>query len=612
MKETLSHRQLESLIYVSNVLNSSLDIEKIIDSIMQVTISVIDAADGGVLFLFDEKKGSLVAESTTGFNPLIVNQLELKPGESMTGQSFIKKECLLFQSQNVVRKATSTLSPNNLKLMEASIPNYPFSTMCAPILLKDECIGVITIDAFNQGEFTEEDIKLVKAISHQAAVAIEKARLYREKETTVKQLEQLNNTITKQNHMLSRSVEIHNDLANLVLQGKEMNEILQYVYRRIDHDIFLFDDVGELLASVYNSPFTKEDVDKIRHLVLTPIQSTKSIRDIKSITLDKKDYELMIFPIGSKPELYGMLAVLTNEKMDDVDMTILEHACTVISLELVKKQAIFDAQQKSKGEFVEELLKGKMDQAILQQAKNLKLDPKNHYLVILASIDELDLEHVERKLSIKRHLVHIANRIFSSYSRVIAAKDDLIMIILSYSPFENESFHQHQLSYVIQQFLQEINERKWDIEVKMGVGRVKEGLHAISKSAQEAQKALKFMKSYSLSKRLIHYSELGVQRLLLQNTEEELIDYTTETLGDLLKYEADRKGELLQTLVFYFEHNQNVKETAESLHIHVNTLNYRLRRIKDILQVDFSETEEFLNLHLALQLYSYLKNKITL
>lgn len=43
MKETLTHRQLQSLIQVSNVINSSLDIDTIIDSIVIETISAVDA-----------------------------------------------------------------------------------------------------------------------------------------------------------------------------------------------------------------------------------------------------------------------------------------------------------------------------------------------------------------------------------------------------------------------------------------------------------------------------------------------------------------------------------------------------------------------------------------
>lgn len=93
----------------------------------------------------------------------------------------------------------------------------------------------------------------------------------------------------------------------------------------------------------------------------------------------------------------------------------------------------------------------------------------------------------------------------------------------------------------------------------------------------------------------------------MQNTKEELTDFVEETLGPLLQYERSKKTELLETLILYLDHNQNVKKTAESMHIHLNTLAYRLKRVEAILEVDFSDSRQFLDVHMALNLYQYLQ-----
>lgn len=66
---------------------------------MRETINAIDAADGGVLFLYDEKEEVLVAKSAQGFEQKIVGNVKLKPGESMTGLAFLAKNCLIFPTQ---------------------------------------------------------------------------------------------------------------------------------------------------------------------------------------------------------------------------------------------------------------------------------------------------------------------------------------------------------------------------------------------------------------------------------------------------------------------------------------------------------------------------------
>lgn len=612
MKETLSHRQLQSLIYVSNVLNSSLDTDTIIDSIMQVTISVIDAADGGVLFLYDSEQDYLIAKSTHGFNPMILDQVHLKPGESMTGLTFVKRQCLIFSNQQDVMNTTSSLSEANLRLMEDSIPHYPHSTICAPILLKDDCIGVITIDSFSPDQtFTKEDIKLLTAISHQAAVAIEKARLYKEKEQAVHQLETLNDMITKQNAMLSRSVEIHQDLANLVLQRQGLDEIIKCIHQKIEHEVLLFDDVGELKAFAYDT-LSDYDVSKIQNLVLTNIQSSFTMRSTKEIELNEAVHQLILLPIGAKPELFGILAIAASHPVNEVDIAALEHACTVISLELVKEQAIFDAQQKLNSEFMDDLFKGRIDDSLIRQAKHLHLDPRRKYMVVNIQMDHLKKDVFEARLGVKRYLVQLANLIFiKEYPLgLVVTKHSQIVIILSFPVKDHVSYHQKQAADLVRLFLTEVEKKKWDFELSVGVGRIKNGLEDTYKSAQEAQKCLNFIKSYSLQHKVIHYSDLGVQRLLLQNTEDELIEFILEVLGPLIQYENFRKGELMPTLLLYLENNQNAKETAEALHIHTNTLNYRLKRIKEILATDFTNTEQFLNIHLAVRLYRYLEEKI--
>ena len=48
MQDTLTHRQLKSLIHVSNVINSTLDIDTIFDSILNEAISAVEAAEEGL------------------------------------------------------------------------------------------------------------------------------------------------------------------------------------------------------------------------------------------------------------------------------------------------------------------------------------------------------------------------------------------------------------------------------------------------------------------------------------------------------------------------------------------------------------------------------------
>ncbi|TYR80606.1 GAF domain-containing protein [Priestia megaterium] len=604
MKETLTHRQLHSLIHVSNVLNTSLDIDTIIDSIMIETISVVDAADGGSLWLYDTNRECLIAQSAQGeFYPQIFKQIRLKPDESMTGMTFAARECLIFPNEKEIKKALSTLSPHNYDLLKKYIPNnFNFtSVISAPIMLKGDCIGVITLDSFQLSlHFKQEDINLLKAICHQAAVALEKSSLYREKEKTVRKL--------------SHSIEIHRNLANLVLQGEGLYSIIHYIHQTIGQHTLLFDDLGELIASAYDSSLCSEILHLVKQQAKQIVGSLENSHSVTEIEVNKNVYQLIVLPLGSKPKFLGMLIILSTQKISDVNISALEHACTVISLELVKEQAVFDTQQRLKGELVTKLFSGQIDETLIQKAKNLNFDPKRNYIAIIINLDNISTMDKLLRDSMMRKIIQMAHQVFlEKNSQGIAVRNqNQIVILLSFRSKVSSASIVSEIKELVKEFQQEVDLKNYETDVTIGIGRVKEGLLHVHRSLQEATKCLRFIQSYHFENQILSYTDLGVQRFILQNSEEEVIDFIHEVLGPLIEYEQLRKGELLMTLFVYLEWNQNVKKAADALHVHTNTLNYRLKRIEEILLINLTDSKQLLNIHLAISIYQHIKNKATL
>jgi PAS domain S-box-containing protein len=61
-------------------------------------------------------------------------------------------------------------------VMEALLPIR--SWMGVPLIVKDQVIGMITLSSYEEDFYSEEHVQIVTAIAHQAAIAIENARLY--------------------------------------------------------------------------------------------------------------------------------------------------------------------------------------------------------------------------------------------------------------------------------------------------------------------------------------------------------------------------------------------------------------------------------------------------
>ena len=604
MQDTLTHRQLRSLIHVSNVINSSLDIDKIFDSILNEAISVVEACGGGSIWIFDKNQNRLIAKSAQGlFYPHIFKSIKLLSGESMTGMTFAQKKCLVFRNDSEIKQALSTLTPLNRDLLDQSIPNniHFTSVIASPILQKGECIGVITLDSFEKSlHFQQEDINLLEAIGHQAAIALEKSSLYREKERTVRKL--------------SRSIETHRDLADLVVNGEGIQSIMHYIHKKIGQHIFLFDDIGELIGSACHPSFTDEMTDYFKQYATQIIPSLENSRTVSDITLVNENYQLVVLLLGSKLKSLGVLMILSKQKMSELDISALEHACTIISLELVKEQAIIEMQQRLRGEFVTKLFTGQIDETLILKAKNLNFDPNRNYVAFIINFEGDPKVKKVVDDNITRNVLHMTNRLFleRNLQGMAIMNENQIVALLSYPSKSSSSSIVAEIKKLTKILQDRIQIKYREIDISIGIGRMKPGLISVHESFKEAIKCIKFLKNYQFEHHILCYTDLGVQRFILQNSEEELIDFIQEVLGPLIKYEQSRKGDLLSTLIVYFEQNQNINKTADSLHIHKNTLNYRLKRMEEILLTDFTDSQQLFNIQLASKIYQFIKNKETL
>ena len=100
---------------------------------------------------------------------------------------------------------------------------------------------------------------------------------------------------------------------------------------------------------------------------------------------------------------------------------------------------------------------------------------------------------------------------------------------------------------------------------------------------------------------------MGLYRLLAGlGDQEELRRFYPETLGDLVRYDAENHTELLRTLSVYFQEHANASRTARALYVHRNTLSYRLQRIAEITGTSLDDPQARLALQLALLIHRLL------
>ena len=98
---------------------------------------------------------------------------------------------------------------------------------------------------------------------------------------------------------------------------------------------------------------------------------------------------------------------------------------------------------------------------------------------------------------------------------------------------------------------------------------------------------------------------VGVVRLLEEASPAETDAYIRRQLGVLLQQPEPRRQELLDTLASWLRCMGNQRRMARELHLHYNTVSYRLQQLWMLLAVDPAGPMKRLALETALYLYRY-------
>jgi DNA-binding PucR family transcriptional regulator len=117
----------------------------------------------------------------------------------------------------------------------------------------------------------------------------------------------------------------------------------------------------------------------------------------------------------------------------------------------------------------------------------------------------------------------------------------------------------------------------------VGIGNLAPTTAAIARSYAEARLALAASERMGDFGGVTTFGELGIQRLLLRVPDlDDLRAFADSVIGKLLDGASASGQEFLDTLAVYFAESGSLQRAAKRLHVHPNTVTYRVRRVEEI------------------------------
>jgi purine catabolism regulator len=138
-------------------------------------------------------------------------------------------------------------------------------------------------------------------------------------------------------------------------------------------------------------------------------------------------------------------------------------------------------------------------------------------------------------------------------------------------------------------------------DLLVGVGSVARDARGIRDSAVEARHACRFAARRRDIGYATHDSLASHAVLLATQPDQTLARFEDALLGPLVAHDAKRQAGLIDTLYRFLSSSGHFRETADDLHIHVNTLRQRLKRVEELTGRDLSKMDDKVDFWLALR-----------
>lgn len=420
-----------------------------------------------------------------------------------------------------------------------------------------------------------------------------------------------------QANILRKSAYIHKKLTEILLNGGGMDRLINTLYELVGRPVLIQNRKKEILALKCTEKIEniiKDSLDFSEEEVLNKFETQQNpIR----IELKNKPYQRVIAPILVSRELFGYVSIFEkkNSKLNRLDIRTVEHASSIIALDILKHREKLETQKRLKANLIEDILNEEYNSSktILSRAHYLGWDLNKDYVALLIDIDNFEEYFLKTDKTeihfqnIKREITRICNNVLDKYNkkRVMVNRSDSILIF--YNIVNSED--QEDLINTSKEIKNEIDDNFSQISVSIGIGNFYPGLDGLKESYREAREALEIGRKIFEGNRLFHIDQLEIYKLIHKVEDEGyLYKYYKKYIGPLIKYDKNYSSNLVKTIRVFIKNSGNKANTARELCIHRNTLNYRLSRIEDIVKLNLKDAEICFKIYMALKVYNLLED----
>ena len=571
---SLAVRELAFLQRLARAAASEQDPGQLLSLIIRETTSATNT-DVASLYLVSEDGSQLLLTATNGLNERMVGRVRMKVGEGITGW--------VAQTRRPASVPDVSRDPH-WKWVPGLDEERFHSMLSVPIESGPRLVGVVNVQSVEYRHFADADIDFLGAIAGQVAGILERAEMQRRLEVQLAEI--------KLSH------DIHERFTKLSLDGAGIAAILQAVGALAGSRAALYSADGFRVRGA-------GEFEGMPARVAVPAGFAAGARDVR-VHAGRPPRPVDLVPVRAGTELLGVLAVDVPEGAFDEDgrRRALEHGSTVLALEMSKERATAEVERRLRGDLVEQLLAGGLDEdeaeRLAHQAERLGHRLPAHAWAVALEPDDAESESEiavrGRQDRLDEALSDLVRR-RAAGSLVLLRANSAVILVPEEAAADLAAVE--RVAALAQQAAAAVLKPG---SVSAGVGNLAASVAELARSHVEARQALRLSRRAGGRSRVTTYRSLGAFRLLLEvQSPEVLRGFVDEVLGSLLRYSESRETPLLPTLEALVAARWVRRAAARALGIHINSMSYRVERIQALSGLSLDDPETRVAIAIALR-----------
>ena len=409
----------------------------------------------------------------------------------------------------------------------------------------------------------------------------------------------------RENTVLRELVTVYRHLSGLAMQDADLAGVVRLISERTAATVAVVSQLMDVLTAA--APGLPDE--KAAALVRDQVVHPRLGQVLRASRLSQRALRLpnvggvpaiIVAPILVGDEVPSYLITLDPAEEsfgEDVSLLVTEHAATICGVILGRERVVAAAARRVRDDLVEGLLLGRAREAgdAARWAAHLGYDPARVHSVVAIAFElpparAADADALRQR--IRESIEHFVTT--RAPEAIVSARETEVVVVAASEP------DPRRLGTAC---LARLAELFPSARVVIGIGGACQDPGEIARSYDQARRTTETLRRLGRSGSVAAFEDLGIHRLLLQVPDlGELRSFAAEVLGKLSLHEHEHKSEYLATLACYFRENNSPQRASRLLHVHPNTVAYRIKRIEEITGLRLDNYRDRLIAQVALEI----------